>query len=116
MTKQRNLFLILPALVTPVMGYFLAHLIFSERIIGLLRGADADFARSVLGDFTLQLCCGAPLPFVIGLAIAGLAFLAGRYMKLSTTVLLLIGAIVGFIFGFVFYFPWQIVMLIGSAF
>jgi hypothetical protein len=100
-----------------VLGYFLAHVLFAERLITLFdSGGTEKFARGIVGDVYFQLLCGAPFPVLVGLVVAAIAVLVDRFIKIPAGIRLGIVMILSFVSGFMGYVPYQFVMLLASAF
>ena len=97
-------------------GYFLAHVLFAERLITLMGAGSEEFARGIVGDVLVQLVCGAPFPLIVGAVVAGLAILVDHFIRIAPALRLPLVFIVAFVSGFLGYFPYQFVMLLGSAF
>ncbi|HLC04844.1 MAG TPA: hypothetical protein VJK02_17550 [Anaerolineales bacterium] len=97
-------------------GYFLAHILFAERLITLLGAGSEELARGIIGDVLFQLVCGAPFPLIVGAVVAGLAILVDHFIRISPGLRLAIVFIVSYVSGFLGYFPYQFVMVLGSAF
>ncbi|HLC05474.1 MAG TPA: hypothetical protein VJK02_20750 [Anaerolineales bacterium] len=97
-------------------GYFLAHALFAERIITLLGPGTEEFARGIIGDVLFQVVCGAPFPLIVGAVVAGLVILVDQFIRIPPAMRLPLVFIVAFVSGFLGYFPYQFVMLLGSAF
>ena len=117
MKASQVLLLIALGAGTCLVGYFLAHVLFAERLIALFSsGATDEFARGVVGDVFVQLLCGAPFPVIVGLIVAAMSILSDRVIKISSGLRLAIVLTVSFASGFMGYFPYQFLMLLASAF
>ena len=97
-------------------GYFLAFILFAERLITLMGAGSEEFARGILGDALFQLLCGAPFPLIVGAVVAGLVILVDHFIHIPPALRVPLVFIVAFASGFLGYFPYQFVMLLGSAF
>src|SRR3990172_6305830 len=98
-------------------GYFLAHVLFAERLITLFSaGGTEEFARGIVGDVYFQLLCGAPFPILVGVVVGGLVVLLDHFIKMPSGLSLGIVSIVIFVSGFIGYFPYQLLMLLAPAF
>ena len=100
-----------------VLGYFLAHVLFAERLITLFdSGGTDEFARGIVGDVYFQLLCGAPFPILVGLIVAAIAVLIDRFIQIPASLRLSIVLVISSVAGFLGYVPYQFVMLLASAF
>jgi len=117
MKASQVLLLIALGAGTCLVGYFLAHVLFAERLITLFASGGTDeFARGIVGDVYFQLFCGAPFPILVGLIVAAIAVLVDQVIKIPAGVRLAIVLTVSFGSGFMGYFPYQFLMLLASAF
>jgi hypothetical protein len=98
-------------------GYLLAHILLGNAITSALAPTgSAQTARDVLADIGLQLLCGIPLPIALG-ASAGLApALLNRLLRVPVGIWYAIVPVLTFVSGFMGYVPWNLFLLIGSAF
>ena len=117
MKQPHSLLILLLAAAAPVIGYFLADMLFSKAVIdyAVLSGSDRTWAQGIIWSLGLQLICGAPVVYVMGVILALLAGLANQRVKLPANRLLAFVAILGFAAGFTFYFPWQFFLLLSAA-
>ena len=100
-----------------LVGYFLAHVLFAERLITLFdSGGTDEFARGIVGDVYFQLLCGAPFPIIVGVVVAALVILVDHFVRIPTGLRLGIVLVVSSVAGFLGYFPYQFLMLLASAF
>ena len=117
MKASQVLLLIALGAGTCLVGYFLAHVLFAERLITLFdSGGTDEFARGIVGDVYFQLLCGAPFPIIVGVVVAALMILVDHFVRIPSSLRLGIVLVVSFVCGFVGYFPYQFLMLLASAF
>jgi len=117
MKASQVLLLIALGAGTCLVGYFLAHVLFAERLITLFdSGGTDEFARGIVGDVYFQLLCGAPFPIIVGVVVAAIAVLVDRFIKIPAGLRLSIVLVVSSVAGFLGYFPYQFLMLLASAF
>ncbi len=103
--------------ISCLVGYSLAHILLGNALASALAPpGSAQSGRDALADLGLQLICGIPLPIALGTSTALAPVLLSRLLSVPVAIWYAGVPVLSFVGGFVGYVPWNLLLLIGSAF